>query len=64
MTSSNEPKNAEQSSAHSAQPAMPRWVKVSAAGAIVLLVLFIVLHVTGHGFGGHHGGHMSFMHHG
>lgn len=43
---------------------MPRWVKVSAAGAIVLLVLFIVLHVTGHGFGGHHGGHMSFMHHG
>ncbi len=39
-------------------PATPRWVKVLGAIALVLLVLFVVLHLTGHGFGGHsmHGG--------
>ena len=57
----NDMNTAEQPSARSSQPAVPLWVKVSAAFAIVLLLLFVVLHVTGHGFGGHHSG---FMHHG
>ena len=39
--------------------ATPRWVKVFGAIGIVLLVA-IILHLTGHGFGGHHGfGHSS-----
>lgn len=40
--------------------AMPRWVKVFGAVGLVLVVLFIVLHVSGHGFGGHSMHH--FMH--
>lgn len=39
---------------------MPRWVKVFGAVGLVLIVLFIVLHVSGHGFGGHSMHH--FMH--
>ena len=31
----------------------PRWVKVFAAMTIVVLLLFVILHLTGHGFGGH-----------
>ncbi|MEU0246213.1 hypothetical protein ABZ192_18070 [Streptomyces sp. NPDC006235] len=38
-------------------PATPRWVKVSSAVAVGLIVLFIVLHLTGSGFGpGMHAG--------
>ncbi len=39
-------------------PATPRWVKIFGAIALVLLLVFVVLHLTGHGFGGHamHGG--------
>ena len=32
---------------------VPRWVKIFGVAGIVLIVLFIVLHVSGHGFGGH-----------
>jgi hypothetical protein len=38
----------------------PRWVKVFGPIGIAVLVLFVILHLTGHGFGGHtphHGGH-------
>lgn len=38
--------------------ATPRWVKVFGAIGIVLLVAFVILHLTGHGFGGHHGSGM------
>jgi hypothetical protein len=31
----------------------PRWVKVFGIIAIVLVLLFVVLHLSGHGFGGH-----------
>jgi hypothetical protein len=31
-------------------PATPRWVKVSGAVAVALIVLFVVLHLTGSGF--------------
>ena len=34
-------------------PSPPRWVKVFAAVAAILFLLFLVLHVTGHGFGAH-----------
>ncbi|MEU0164156.1 hypothetical protein ABZ214_01555 [Streptomyces iakyrus] len=38
-------------------PATPRWVKVSGAVAVALIVLFLVLHLTGSGFGpGMHSG--------
>jgi hypothetical protein len=33
-------------------PSTPRWVKVFAIVAIVLVVLFVVLHLTGTGLGG------------
>lgn len=33
--------------------AMPRWVKVSGAIFIVFVLVVIVLHLTGRGFGGH-----------
>ena len=32
----------------------PRWVKVSGIVVIVLVLVFVILHLTGHGFGGHH----------
>jgi len=31
----------------------PRWVKVFGIVAIVLVLLFVILHLSGHGFGGH-----------
>ncbi|MDQ6901045.1 MAG: hypothetical protein M3072_16370 [Candidatus Dormibacteraeota bacterium] len=34
-------------------PSTPRWVYVFGIIAAVLVVLFIVLHVSGHGMGGH-----------
>jgi len=33
--------------------AAPRWVKVFGIIAIVVVLLLVVLHVSGHGFGGH-----------
>lgn len=35
--------------------ATPRWVKVLGTIGIVLLVAVVILHLTGHGFGAHHG---------
>jgi hypothetical protein len=32
---------------------MPRWVKVCMFVAILLIVLFVILHLTGNGFGDH-----------
>lgn len=31
----------------------PRWVKVFGIIVIILVVLFAILHLTGHGLGGH-----------
>jgi hypothetical protein len=31
----------------------PRWVKGFGIIAIVLVLAFVILHLTGHGFGGH-----------
>jgi hypothetical protein len=31
----------------------PRWVKVFGIIAIGLVLLFVILHLTGHAFGGH-----------
>ena len=31
----------------------PRWVRVFGVIALLLLLLFVVLHLTGHGFGDH-----------
>lgn len=42
--------------------AMPRWVKLFAIVGVVLVVLFVVLHLTGHGFG--HQMHMPAAEHG
>ena len=33
----------------------PRWVKVFAVIGVFLVVILVWLHLTGHGFGGHHG---------
>ena len=37
----------------------PRWVKVFAVIAIILILVFIILHLTGNSTGVH-GGHPSF----
>jgi len=34
-------------------PGTPRWVKVFGIFALVLLLLFVVLHLTGRGLGDH-----------
>lgn len=34
-------------------PGVPLWVKVFIAGAIVFVVIFFVMHGTGHSIGGH-----------
>jgi hypothetical protein len=36
-------------------PSTPRWVKVFGIIVIVLLLLFVILHLTGNSFGGHNG---------
>jgi hypothetical protein len=35
-------------------PSTPRWVKVFAIAFIAFVLLFVILHLTGHGLGGHH----------
>lgn len=35
--------------------APPLWVKVFGTIGIVLLLAFLILHLTGHGLSGHHG---------
>jgi len=34
-------------------PSTPRWVKVFAIIVLALVVLLVILHLTGRGFGGH-----------
>ena len=34
-------------------PATPRWVIILGIIFIVLILLFVILHITGNGFGGH-----------
>jgi hypothetical protein len=36
-----------------ARPSTPRWVYVSGTIAAVFFLLFVILHLTGNGFGGH-----------
>jgi hypothetical protein len=38
---------------HRASPGVPRWVKMFGIIGIVLALVFVVLHITGRGFGGH-----------
>jgi len=38
---------------NSLAPSTPRWVKVLGIIIIVLVVLFVLMHLTGHGFGDH-----------
>lgn len=33
----------------------PRWVKAVGIIAVILLILFVILHLTGNGMGGHAG---------
>jgi len=33
---------------------MPRWVKVFVISFIILVLLFVILHLTGNSFGGDH----------
>ncbi|HKQ05645.1 MAG TPA: hypothetical protein VJ464_10970 [Blastocatellia bacterium] len=42
---------------------MPRWVKVFGIIAIVVVLLFIILHLTGNSLGGH-GSHTPPIEHG
>lgn len=41
-------------STSSAPPSTPRWVKVFGIVMIVLVILFVILHLSGNGFGGLH----------
>jgi hypothetical protein len=43
-------------------PSIPGWVKVFVIIALVLVLLFVILHLTGHGFDPHM--HMSMREHG
>ncbi|MBL6748908.1 MAG: hypothetical protein ISP90_00215 [Nevskia sp.] len=40
-------------SSHSTYAGTPRWVKAAGIIVLVLFALFVVLHLTGHGFGRH-----------
>lgn len=35
------------------EPGMPRWVKVFGIVGLALVLIFAVLHLTGHAVGGH-----------
>lgn len=49
-------------STDSIPPRMPRWVKVFGIMFIVLVLLFVILHVTGNSLGGP-GSHTPLMEH-
>ncbi|MFF8973970.1 hypothetical protein [Streptomyces sp. NPDC014995] len=49
--------SSESAPGHGSAPATPRWVKVSGAVALAVVVLFLVLHLTGSMGPGMHGGH-------
>jgi hypothetical protein len=44
-------------------PSTPRWVKVAGIIGIVLVLVFVILHLTGHSPGGH-ASHVSLTEHG
>jgi len=41
------------SQSHGSPPSTPLWVKVFGIIALALVLLFVVLHLTGRGLGGH-----------
>ena len=43
-------------------PSTPRWVKVCGFVVLIVIAMFVILHLTGNGFG--HGMHISAMKHG
>jgi hypothetical protein len=43
----------ERSRERASRPATPLWVKLFGAIGLIVLLLFVLLHVSGHGFGGH-----------
>ncbi|MEU1596021.1 hypothetical protein ABZ468_24990 [Streptomyces sp. NPDC005708] len=45
------------SSDQATAPAAPRWVKISGVGALAVVILFLVLHLSGAVGPGMHGGH-------
>jgi hypothetical protein len=47
---------------HESPPSTPRWVKVFVITFIILVLLFVILHLTGYGFGDQM--HMSTIEHG
>jgi hypothetical protein len=53
MTGTTPRDNSERSRKRASQLPTPRWVRVFGAIILVLLLLFVVLHMSGHGFGGH-----------
>jgi hypothetical protein len=56
------PRRERREDAHLEPPPAPRWVKQLGVVALVLVVLFGLLHVTGRGFGRHihmHGGEIQ-----
>ncbi|WP_167364370.1 hypothetical protein [Streptomyces regalis] len=58
MTDSPSEPAAAPASDRSTAPPTPRWVKISGAVALAVVVVFLVLHLTGTGMGpGMHGGH-------
>lgn len=38
---------------HRSTTSLPRWVKVSVIIFIILIVLFVIMHLTGNGLGNH-----------
>jgi len=34
-------------------PSTPRWVKAFGIAALIVVALFVIMHLTGHGFGQH-----------
>lgn len=55
MTEPSRPSEASTGNRHVSSAGTPRWVKVFGLIAIVLIAVFVVLHLTGHGLGGHMG---------
>ena len=45
-------------------PSTPRWVKMFGIIALVLVLLFVILHLTGHSLGGHMPTRTPIMAHG
>ncbi|WP_206915810.1 hypothetical protein [Alicyclobacillus suci] len=46
---------------HDSPPSMPRWVKVFGVIGLLLILLFVILHLTGHSPFMHHMSNMNGM---